>query len=98
MRMDNPRHRERLCESDMCNADEYLTVHWQSGVEKIHRSRLHEFRKATKEESAKAAKSGALPSLKALETIEGMDHLETLTAERRRTIRGVNGNSEVWTT
>lgn len=73
--------------SDLCDADEYLTVHWQSGVEKIRRSRLHEIRKATKEESAKAEKSGALPTLKALEIIEGMDHLETLMAERRRTIK-----------
>jgi|ERR1039458_2088714 hypothetical protein len=72
---------------DMCDGDEYLTVHWQSGVEKIHRSRLQEIRRATKEESVEAEKLGALPSLKALETIESLDNLEALTAERRRTIR-----------
>jgi hypothetical protein len=72
---------------DMCDGDEYLTVHWQSGVEKIHRSRLQEIRRATKEESVEAEKLGALPSLKALETIESLDNLEALSAERRRTIR-----------
>lgn len=71
---------------DMCDGDEYLTVHWQSGVEKIHRSRLQEIRRATKEESVEAEKLGALPSLKALEKIEAIDHLETLVAERSRTI------------
>jgi hypothetical protein len=74
--------------SDMRDGDEYLAVHWQSGEEKIQRSKLQEIRKATKEELVEAENLGALPSLKALEAIEGMENLETLTAERRRTIRG----------
>jgi hypothetical protein len=73
--------------ADMRDGDEFLIVHWQSEIEKIHRSKLNEIRKATKAEEVKAKELGAMPFLKALETIESLDNLEALVAERSRTIR-----------
>lgn len=71
----------------MSSEEEYLTVHWQSGAESIHRSRLGEIRRPTAAEEAEAKDSGAIPPLQALEAIESLEGLEALLAERKRNIK-----------
>ena len=69
----------------MSGAEEFLVVHWQSGVENVHRSMLADIRRPTDDE-ARVAREAGLSPLKSLEVLESLERIELLSAERRRTI------------
>lgn len=71
---------------DMNEHDEHLVVRWQSGVEKIHRSKIGEIRRFTESEVNAARTFGASP-LNDLEKLEALDRIEAMSAERSRSIK-----------
>jgi hypothetical protein len=72
--------------ADMNQRDEYLVVHWPSGVEKIPKSKLGEIRRFTEAEESVARKQGRSP-LEDLRALESMDGVYALSVERSRTIK-----------
>jgi hypothetical protein len=70
----------------MNDQDEQLVVQWQGGIEKIRRSDLGSIRRFTENEMNAARRFGASP-LNDLETMESLERIEVMLAERSRTIK-----------
>jgi len=70
----------------MTDRDEFLVVHWRSGVEKIPQSKLGEIRRFTEAEESVARSNGRSP-LDDLQALESIDGVHAMSVERSRTVK-----------
>jgi hypothetical protein len=72
--------------ADMTDGDEFLVVHWRSGVEKVHHSKLDEIRRFTEAEKNLVRDKGR-SAIEDLQGLESMDAVHAMSVERSRTIK-----------
>jgi hypothetical protein len=87
-RFEGERYEPGIVADDMSDQDEFLVVRWTNrrGVERINRSKLGEIRKCD-DLDGEIVRNGGRSSIESLQALESIERLETLLAERSRTIK-----------